>query len=377
MNKKPEFEPYPAPQPPGYILWIASLAALLGLLGRFLYLDGWGLLIFWPIWVGSLGLWLFLFLLRVLIYCSHRRNAPRHVEAVRQIHQNWQARNSHKAALVEAVLVGAACSASGDERYGDTKAAPEWIAIHTSQDSGADTVERERQLAKSLALGWHEQQTVSGELQPLRCYWLGSFDAWQAFVEQMSQCWPQAQLPEQPEPWRGIDSLHAIIDQLQDAPDDARVLSAGCHSLPNDTQSCLPEMGAALLWLFGPQGRLLFSRGDWIGSDAQSSASGFGQTRQSSEQNRPAQICVSFAEAEAPSPYDIRWDSKQRLRNAEPDTLDDLADMVAMTLAAWHAGRSDQTSGWLADPRRGQILGVVVPKAPVVETSMSDKSEAP
>jgi hypothetical protein len=358
MNKAPEFAPYPQAQAPVYSRWLvigAVLPTLVGSSSRWFFGDFYGPLVATVSVVGLLLLWTLAFLLRVLWYRLNRHNAQCHAETVEQIQQVWWARHRQKAALVEAMLVGAAYSTPEHTQT------PEGTAIRLCQVFGADIAERERQLAILLALHWHEQRTEP-LVQPLCCYWQGSLAAWEAFVEQMAKTCPEVHLPAHPEPWQGIRSLNSIIDQLQGAPADARILCAGCQSSPIRQERRLPAGEGALLWLFGPQGRVLFSRGEWFTADVSSLTSVAERALQQSNLKSPAPIYVSFSQPDVPSLFDIGWNTKQSVPDASFGALEDLEAMVVLTLAAWHAERHVQPSAWRApDPHYILVLGIVEP----------------
>ena len=347
MNRAPEFAPYPLAQTPAYSRWLASVVALLALVSS-------GSVLLSPFIepglaaagvAGVLVLWTLALLLRVLYYRLNRHNAQCYAEAAEQVRQAWWARHRQKAALVEAVLLGPGGSApqhrqmlfNPDHQLLATQETAEGPTLRLLQVFGADIAERERQLAILLALQWQEQRAEPAALQPLSCYWQGSVAAWQAFVEQMALSCPQVHLPERPEPWQGMRSLDLIIDQLQGAPSDARILCAGCHSSPPQTQSRLPAGEAALLWLLGPQGGVRFSRGEWFAADTQSLTSVAERALQQSELETPTPICVSFSQPDVPDLSDIGWNTRQNVQDANFGALANLEAMVVQTLAASYA----------------------------------------
>lgn len=372
MNTAPEFAPYPLAQAPAYSRWLASVVALLALVSS-------GSVLLRPFIApglaaagvaGVLVLWILALLLRVLYYRLNRHNAQCYAEAAEQVRQAWWARHRQKAALVEAVLVGPGCSTpehrqnlfNPDHQPPTPEKTPEGATIRLRQVFGADIAERERQLAMLLALQWQAQRTEPAALQPLSCYWQGSVAAWQAFVEQMAKSCPQVHLPEYPEPWQGMHSLDSIIDQLQGTPADARILCAGCHSSPIQRESPLPAGEAALLWLFGPQGGVRFSRGEWFAADAESLAAVAKRALQQSELEAPPQVCVSFSQPEVPDLSVIGWNTKQNVQDANFGALANLETMVVQTLAACYAQRHGRPCAWLAnDPHHTLALGIVEP----------------
>lgn len=372
MKVAPEFAPYPQAQAPVYSRWVASGVALLALVssGSMLFLrdDFIAPLVAAAGVVVVLLLWLSALLLHLLYYRFNRHNAQCYAETAQQIQQAWWARHRQKAALVEAVLLGAGCSTpehrqnlfNPDHQPPTPEKTPEGATLHLRQVFGADITERERQLAILLALQWQEQRTEPAALQPLSCYWQGSVTAWQAFVEQMEKSCPQVHLPERPEPWQGMHSLDSIIDQLQGAPADARILCAGCQSSPLQRESPLPAGETALLWLLGPQGGVRFSRGEWFAADVDNLTTVAERVLQQSELEAPAPICVSFSQPDVADLSDIGWNTKQNVQDANFGALANLEAMVVLTLAAWNAERHGRPCAWLAnDPHHTLALGIV------------------
>jgi hypothetical protein len=370
MKVAPEFAPYPLAQAPAYSRWLASVVALLALVSS-------GSVLLRPfieprLAAASVGgvllLWTLALLLRVLYYRLNRHNAQCYAEAAEQMRQAWWARHRQKAALVEVVLLGPGCSApqhrqmlfNPDHQPPATQETAEGPTLRLLQVFGPDIAERERQLAMLLALQWQEQRAEPAALQPLSCYWQGSVAAWQAFVEQMALSCPQVHLPERPEPWQGMRSLDLIIDQLQGAPSDARILCAGCHSAPPQTQSRLPAGEAALLWVLGPQGGVRFSRGEWFAADTERLTSVAGRALQQSELETPPPICVSFSQPDVPDLSDIGWNTRQNVQDANFGALANLEAMVVQTLAASYVQRYGLPCAWLArDPHHTLALGIV------------------
>ena len=363
LNEMPEIPPHPVVEPPCFLCLLVSAVVLAVLFAWLLPWDSFYGSLSLLIVMVSIGLWVVGVTIYLLDYASRQNKALRHAHAVQRVQDDWQARYLHKAALVHALLVGAAgnCSTAAEMLFGPRRpiqplAIPEWIATLVCTVTGEDRAERERQLASLLARHWHAQHGETVRLQPLRCYWLGSLESWQAFVAQVVETCPDIWLPPCPEPWQGIDSLYAIIDQLQDAPADARILCAGC-------QAQGPHGEAALLWLFGSQGRLLFSRGDWSDIDSARASSIAVRVWQPIRQKTNAQVCVSFAEPDL-RPLSGRWERKLRKRNPRFDALAGLPDMLAMTHAAWRAEYAQPLSAWGPNPEhRSRVLGIIEPES--------------
>lgn len=380
MNPAPEFVLYPEAQAPKYSRWWITGAVLLALLSNGVMQtlgsggrpqgEANGPFLMTAVVAGVSVLWLLAFLLRILFYRFNQHNAHCYAETAQQVQHAWWARHRQTVALVEAVLVGSGCGAP-DHRQTlfdsnhkppekqDTKDGP---TLRLLQVFGPDIAERERQLAVLLAMQWQEQRTEPAVLQPVHCYWQGSLAAWQAFVEQMATSLPLVQLPESPEPWQGMRSLDLIIDQLQGAPANTRVLCAGCHSSTPQQDSRLPAGEAAVLWLLGPQGGVRVSRGEWFSAESEDLAAVAERAVQQSQLEAPASTCVSFSQPQVPHLSDIGWNTKQNVQDIHFGALGNLEAMVVQTLAAWYAEQHGVPCAWLAsDPYHTLALGIVEP----------------
>ncbi|MDY7533442.1 hypothetical protein RGV33_17415 [Pseudomonas sp. Bout1] len=369
---EPEFAAYPLDQAPVYSRWVVGGVALLVVLTG----VGVGLrsIIEPPVAATGLAIaslvWLLALLLRVLYFRLNRHNAQSYHGAAEQVSQAWWVRHRQRVGLVESVLVAAPCTTpeqahllfSSDHLPPEPKATLEGRTIHLVQVFGNDVAERERNLAILLALQWYQQRDEHACVQPLRCYWQGSLSAWQAFSEQMTLCSPQVQLPEQPEPWEGMCTLNSVIDQLQGAPEAARVLCAGCQSSSIQQESPLPAGEAAVLWLLGPQGSVRFSRGEWFSVDTEQLSSVATRALQQSELTAPTDACMSFAQPNVPELPAAGWNTRQHVQDANFGALKHLQAMVVQTLAAWYAEQHQVPCAWLAnDPHHTLALGIVEP----------------
>ncbi|WP_025996885.1 hypothetical protein [Pseudomonas viridiflava] len=372
MKRAPDFVQYPLVHSPAYFRWMVFGAVLL------IALSGAGVALRPEIEPQRLvtgiacafGVWLLALLLRVLYLRLNRHNAQRYHEATEQVSQTWWKHHRQHVALVESVLISAACSTpeqaqllfSSDHQPSEPRATSEGRALRLVEVFGENVAERERNLATLLALQWHEQRDEPSAVQPLRCYWQGSQLAWNAFVEQMARCAAQVQLPEQPEPWEGISSLGSAIDQLQGAPATARILCAGCQSSPVVQDSPLPAGEAAVLWLFGPEGGARFSRGEWFDAGTEPLSKVAERALKQRELMAPTEVCVSFAQPDVPELAGIGWNTRQHAQNANFGRLGPLQAMVVQTLAAWHAMKHQVPCAWLAnDPHHTLALGIVEP----------------
>jgi hypothetical protein len=376
MNTAPKFDPYPLGGTPNYSRWLASGAVLLVLV--LVSSDA------VPLPSGTLAdqrlrlvlvagvsvLWLLALLVRMLFYRFNRHNAQCYAETAQQLQHVWWAHHRQKVALIEAVLVGGACSNpeqrqhlfSPDHQPPTPASTPEGATIRLLQVFGDDDAERERQLAMLLVLQWQAQRPEPVAMQPLACYWQGSLTTWQAFVEQMAKCFPDVRLPAEPERWEGIRSLNAIIDRLQGAPAEARILCAGCQSSPTRAESLLPAGEAALLWLLGPEGGVRFSRGEWFDADTEHLPTVAERALQQGQLKAPPQYCVSFSPPDVPGLSAHGWNTSQYRQDANFGALGSLEAMVVQTLAAAYADQHQVPCAWLAnDPHHTLALGIVEP----------------
>lgn len=372
MITAPNFLAYPLVQAPVYSRWIVSGVALLLVFGGVSVMLR-------PFTEPHLAVaavvsvsivWLLALLLRVLYFRLNRHNALSYHEAAEQVSHTWWMHHRQHVGLIESVLVSTACTTAegGQLLFSSDHQPPEPLttlqgrSLHLIQVFGNEVSERERNLATFLALQWQKQCDEHSAAQLLRCYWQGSLSAWQAFIEQMALCSPEVQLPEQPEPWEGIRTLDSVIDQLQGAPATARILCAGCQSSPPRQESTLPAGEAAVLWLFGPEGGVRFSRGEWFSAETEHLPTVAKRALQQSELTTPTQICVSFSQPNVPDLPATGWNTKQHVQDANFGALDSLQAMVVQTLAAWYAEQHQMPCAWLAnDPHHTLALGIVKP----------------
>ena len=372
MNRAAQFKPYPLAQPPLYSRWLAAGVALVALVGassalvRSLIEPRLALASV----VAVLLVWAVALMVRVLGYRLNRHNAQCYAEATEQQRQLWWRHHRLKIALVESVLVSAACSKpeqarvlfSPDHRPPAVMETAEGTTIRLQQAFGREVEAREQELAILLALQWQLQRTERSSVQPLCCYWQGSLSAWRAFAAQMAQQCPEVLLPEQPEPWRGIRSLDVVIDLLQRSPADARVLCAGCHSSPAARDHRLPAGEAAVLWLLGSQGGVRFSRGEWFAAGSEDLTVVAERALTQSELEAPTPVCVSFTQPAELDTSLIDWNITQNRQDANFGALGNLQGMVVQTLAAWYTEQHGAPCAWLAgDPHHTLTLGIVEP----------------
>ncbi|MDH0292898.1 hypothetical protein N7414_27570 [Pseudomonas sp. GD04087] len=370
MNAPPQFDAYPTASAPAYGRWLAAGTTLLALLGAagvllrpFIEPRVAALLA-----AAVLLVWLLALSLRTLHYRLNRHNAYLYDQEVARVERVWWVRHRQRVSLCDSLLLGPAGSTAehwqqllaGQLRPPEPVPEGEASALRLLSVFANDRAEREVQLAQLLAQQWREQLPATLANAPLACYWQGSEAAWQALLADMAPHCPDLPLPALPEPWQGQKTLETIIERLQRAPQDARILCAGVRSLPADKQQASPAGEAALLWLLGRPGQgAQLSRGEWyaVGGD-KLHAVAEQACRQSRVEEAP-DACVAFAHAEV---TELDWRLAGVTQDAHWGRLDDLEAMVVQSLAALYAQQQGKPCGWLAkDSEHPLILGIASP----------------
>ena len=172
MNTAPKFDPYPPVREPNYPRWfLIGAVPVLGssqlILMRSDSFLGTTCLSLSAL-LGIAVLWLLAFLLRVLVYCLNWHSANYYTKKAQQLQQDWWAHHRQKVALIEAVLVGGACSNpeqrqhlfSPDHQPPTPGSSPEGATIRLLQVFGDEVAERERQLA--MLAGFTVAGTATG-----------------------------------------------------------------------------------------------------------------------------------------------------------------------------------------------------------------------
>lgn len=373
MNAAPRFAAYPEASPPAYGRWLAAGTSLLALVGS----AGVMLRPFIEPRVAALLacivmlVWLLALLVRTLYYRMNRHNAYLYGEEVAQIERIWWARHRQQVGVRDCLLLGAVGSTSEhwqqvlarQQRPLEPTQEGEGSALRVLSVFGTDSAEREIQLARLLALQWREQLPVSLNTVPLACYWLGSAEAWQALREDMAEHCAELRLPAQAETWQGQKTLESIIERLQRAPEDARILCAGCRSLPAEKDAALPAGEAAVLWLLGNPGQgARLGRGEWYAEGAEPLAEVAARACRQGHLSEPPEVCAAFSQADLPELEALDWRLAGQSLDAYWGRLGDLQAMVLQTLAALHARHQGKPCGWLAkDPAHTLILGIASP----------------
>jgi hypothetical protein len=374
MNPQPDFPAYRQPRPPKGKRWLAAGATLLLLTGgaaALLRLQGteYGQVVAVIIFITVLST--LVWGLRVLFYRAATHNAQLYYHEVKMVEQQWWERHRQYVALTEAVLIGPAGTTltqwqrliNRDHRQPEVRNEAGGKALRLLQSFTPNRAEREVQLAKTLVLQWQEQHEGGLSITPLRCYWLGSPEAWQAFSSQMAASLPHVTLPRDPVIWRGEASLSEIIDDLSQLPPETVVLCAGCRSVPAEHQNRIPAGEAAVLWRLGQTGSVQFSRGEVFDPSPDENIVTVAQRALAqSELTQPPDACFLFSQPNIPDLNDIGWNVTQHVQDLNWGELAEIESMVALTLAAFFAQHHAVPCGWLArDPNHTLALGIVKP----------------
>lgn len=370
MRPVPECKAYPLASAPQYGRWFAAGAASLAMatsVGVLLrpVIELWEM----ACGVGLMALlWALALLLRVMGFRLNRHIADCYDGVVAQVTQEWWAGHRQQVALVETVLLGPGCSAPAhlQRLFDPTATAPlaedsgAGAALRVLPVMGQGSEEREKELARLLVLQWRQQAPGLVELDPLRCYWQGSPDAWQVFVQQMAISFPQVKLPEQPEAWSGITTLNTIIDQVQHAPAHTRILCVGCESTVPAHGGVRPAGEAAVLWLLAPQGRVRFLRGEWFTPETAPLVTVADRALRQAQLKEPPTVCVASSRVQRALRDAVQWNLRPELLDTHFGELPHLGPMVVQTLAASYATQHGAPCAWLAgDPHYTLALGVV------------------
>ncbi|MCW7547309.1 hypothetical protein OO184_04960, partial [Photorhabdus sp. APURE] len=280
MKDYPLFPPYCQASPPCFKRWLGVGAGLVLLTSNIVALirpEVGDISALYALIPGLAALWLLCLLFRVLFYRFARHNAWTYEQQVERVQQQWWRKHCQQIALVDYVLVGPLGSTPDvwlkviNQLHCRPKPIREksGLAVRLSCSFVSDIEQREIQLAKMVVNKWQGQRQEPLKCTPLRCYWLGSAAAWQGFATQMAERFPDVELPEQPQPWLGLDTLDEMIDLLNTTKDkQATILCAGCQCVDSEAESALPAGEAAFIWLLKKQGNVCFTRGEFFCSQS-------------------------------------------------------------------------------------------------------------
>lgn len=374
MRLQPTYSPWRQVHSPKSKRWLTSAAAaLLAVSGGAAILrrpeSGYGMLLVSICCVGALSA--VAWGVRILYYRVCLHNARLYNEEIEQVQQRWWEKHQEHVALKEAILLGPAGAnatqwhrlINRDHHQPEARNEGGGTVLRLLRSFVSDIAERERQLAQMLVLQWREQHEGVLALTPIQCYWLGSQAAWKVFSVQMAASFPQVVLPKQPLPWQGEQSMSEIIDELGRSAPEATILCAGCRSIRASQNSELPAGEAAVLWLLGKTGKVLFSRGEVFDADIDENIATVTQRSQAqSELDLPPDASFLFSQKSIPDLDKTGWNVTQYVQDLNWGSLAELEPMVVQTLAAIFVEHNATPCGWLArDPHHTLALGIVKP----------------
>lgn len=374
MRSAPDFPLYKTAKPPASKRWLGmtSLLMLISAGGTVLFRQadsgGGEIIAAMFITASILGM---LWLCRLLYYRFSAHNALKWQALINHQHSLWWQEHQRTFALKDVVLIGPAGSEHDDwirllkceQPVPAKRQEASGKALRIARNFSDDVVIREQQLACSLVLQWKNQRQNPAVASPQRCYWLGTKNAWQAFLTQAKIQLPEIVLPDMPEPWKGEESLSEIAALLHSDDNGNRFLVAGCHSEPLSADGIKPAGEAAVLWFAGSDGEALVSRGEFYDSDAPESLAQVCERaqRQSGIKGAP-EAAILFSHSEISELTGSGWNITQHLQDEYWGELDIIEPLVVISLAAIHAQYLEKSCGWIAtDPQHTLTSGIVMP----------------
>ncbi|WP_223580107.1 hypothetical protein [Enterobacter sp. JBIWA005] len=375
MRAIPTFPRYRLAKPPVAKRWLGVIAALVLLSGLIAAMvrqsaDANASIILISM-VGMVLLGGIFWFVRTIFFrlsVHHSHTWDREAENVRR---HWWEIHRRQFALKDIVLIGPA----GAELYDWLRVikrehqAPSFRqesmgkSLRIARSFSSDPIEREKQLAQMLVLQWKRQRGKEFLVSPEKYFWLGSPEAWQAFVAQLIESFPGITPPELPELWQGEKTLSLLANVLADNKQQANFLIAGCQSLSPTSDSTRPAGECAVLWLAGSQGDVTLSRGEFFDpSDSESLQHVALRAEKQSELHESPERCILFSHPEQPQLAACGWNVTHNIQDdywGDPGKLDAL---VVISLAAITAKSETKPCGWIAsDPFHTLALGIVKP----------------
>lgn len=375
MRPVPTHPPYQTACVPDGKRWLSVCALLL-------LLSGGGMALLLPAagagWMAALGMmgavvvmmggcWL----IRQLYYRVSVHNAWFYDRLAEQQQQAWWVEHQQYFVLSEVVLSGPAGANPPDwlnllkreHQVPDVRNEENGRALRIARMMVDQAEQREAWLAKVLVLQWQVQR-ISLSLPLLqRCYWQGSLLAWRAFCAQMQVTFPDVVLPDEPEEWRGEESLSALATAACTLPADEAILVAGCHSVTASFSSALPAGESAALWLVSHDGPVCLTRGEVYDSVRQETITAVsGRAEQQSELENPPEVCLLFSQPALPELIQTGWNVNHHVQDLNWGNPGDMEMLIVLTLAAIYASHYQQPCGWIAkDPLHTLALGIIKP----------------
>lgn len=375
MRAIPTFPRYRLAKPPVAKRWLGVIAALVLLSGLIAAMvrqsaDANASIILISM-VGMVllgGLFWFVRTIFFRLSVHHSHTWDREAENVRR---HWWEIHRRQFALKDIVLIGPAGAELSDwlRVIKREHQAPSFRqesmgkSLRIARSFSSDPIESEKQLAQMLVLQWKRQRGKEFLVSPEKYFWLGSPEAWQAFVAQLIESFPGIKPPELPELWQGEKTLSLLANVLADNKQQANFLIAGCQSLSPTSDSTRPAGECAVLWLAGSQGDVTLSRGEFFDpSDSESLQHVALRAEKQSELHESPERCILFSHPEQPQLAACGWNVTHNIQDdywGDPGKLDAL---VVISLAAITAKSETKPCGWIAsDPFHTLALGIVKP----------------
>ncbi len=373
MKAIPLFPPYRQASPPRFKRWLGAGAGLVLLVSNIVALirpEVGDISALYALIPGLAALWLLCLLFRWLFYRFARHNAWIYQQQVEWVQQQWWRKHRQQISLVDYVLVGPLGSTPDvwlkviNQLHSRPKPIREKSgqAVRLSCSPVSDIEQQEIQLAKMAVNKWQGQRQEPLKCIPLHCYWMGSAAAWQGFAAQMAERFPDVELPEQPQPWLGIDTLDEMVDLLNTTKDQhATILCAGCQCVDSEAESALPAGEAAFIWLLKKQGNVCFTRGEFFCSQSDEEVVDVAaRTLVQADISQPPETCFLFSQPDTSSLEQLGWNITQHQQDLNWGNIGGMEAVVVQTLAAISAENTGQPCGWLArDPQHTLAFGIV------------------
>ncbi|NHB94599.1 hypothetical protein [Photorhabdus cinerea] len=375
MKVCPTFPPYRQASPPRVKRWLAAGAGGVLLVSNLVALirpeigDASALYAMIP---GLAALWLLCLLFRWLFYRFARHNAWIYQQQVEWVQQRWWRKHRQQIALVDWVLVGppgitpdvwlSVINQSQSHRRPEPIKEAQGQVVRLRRSGVVDIEQREIQLAKMAVNQWQNQHQAPLCCTPIRCYWLGSATVWQEFVAQMAVQFPDVVLPEQPQYWRGIDTLDEMTDRLNATTgSQATILCAGCQCVASEAGSALPAGEAAFIWLLKKTGNVALTRGEYFqAQDDEPVMDVAARALVQADIPQPPEPCFLFSQPDGLALEKTGWNITQHVQDLNWGNINEMEAVVVQTLAAISAENTGQPCGWLArDPQHTLAFGIV------------------
>ncbi|MEH0884260.1 hypothetical protein [Enterobacter sp. UNJFSC 003] len=370
----PTFPRYRIAKPPVAKRWLGTGAALVllsGIITAMVRKSGANTSIILTCMVAMVLLGGLIWFVRTIFFrlsVHHSHTWEREAENERR---HWWEIHQRQFALKDIVLIGPAGAELSDwlrvikreHQAPSIRQGSQGKSLRISRSFSSDLIEREKQLAQMLVLQWKRQRGKESLASPEKYFWQGSFEAWQAFVVQLIESFPEIKPPELPEIWQGEKTLSLLANVFASDEQQANYLIAGCQSLSPTSDFSRPAGECAVLWLAGSQGDVTLSRGEiFEPSDSESLQHVTSRAEKQSELNESPERCILFSHPEQPQLAACGWNVTHNIQDdywGEPGKLDAL---VVISLAAITAKNETKPCGWIAsDPLHTLALGIVKP----------------